>query len=144
MRTSLALFVALTVWSTLLLGCCGDFTPYVGVPDRDVYVTMPSAAQQLSRAFAVGAIFAILVTTVVTLSRRLLGRHGVLRLFLVAAVGFTAVAYLYGDFKTYLEVGQEREVFYELPWGTARFLVSAACGLVLAGLTAGAAAVGRR
>jgi hypothetical protein len=143
MRTSLALFVSLTCWCAVLLACCGDFTPYVGEPDRDVYVTMPSAAQQLSRALTAGAVFAIVTVAGFALLRRLLPGHGVLRLFLVTVVGFTTVLYVYGDFKTYFGVGREREVFYELPWGTTRFLISGACGLVLSGLTAGMAASAR-
>src|SRR5262249_54070100 len=140
---SFPLFLALAFWCAILLWVWGDFTPYVGEPDRDVWVTRPTALHQLVQAVCVGVVFAASCTVIFVLSGKLLSRWNLLRLFLVTTAGFTVVVYFYGDFKTVFGSGPTYMVKYELPWGPERQLISAACGLVLAGITAAGAWVCR-
>jgi hypothetical protein len=122
-----------------LLFIFGDFTPYVGEPDRDVWVTQPSPGWGLMASASVAAPFAAFSALLFAVSGKLLPGFRLLRLFLVTAPGISAVVYLYGDFKTFLGGGPTSLVFYELPWGAERLVISAACGLVMAGVVAAGA-----
>jgi hypothetical protein len=131
----LFLLLGLGMSCTFLLFVFGDFTPYVGGPDRDVWVTRPSPAWKLVRSITVAVPFAALSGLLFVLTGKLSSRFRLLRLFLITAVGLAAVVYVYGDFKTILGDGL---VHYELPWGATRLSISAGCG---AGLAAVATAV---
>ena len=125
----LCFILGLTLGCTLVLFTAGDFTPYVGDPDHDVWVIRPSPGAQLAKALAVAIAFAALSGLAFVITCRLATGLRLTRLFLVTAIGFTAVVYCYGDFKTLLGDGR---VLYELPWGADRLGISAGCGVALA------------
>jgi hypothetical protein len=125
----LCLTLGLTLGCTLVLFVAGDFTPYVGEPDDDVWVIEPGPGEQLTKALAVAVTFAVLSALAFAITGRLAPVYLLTRLFLVTTIGFTAVVYCYGDFKTLFGDGR---VFYELPWGAARFAISVGCGAALA------------
>lgn len=131
---SLGMGLALGCGVLLLVG--GDFTSYAGESRHDVWATPPSLAVRLVTVTAVAVAFGTLSGFLLFLTTGL--GFAPLRLFCVTTVGLTAVVYVYGDFKTVLGSGQ---VHYELPWGAARWGISAACGAALAAVTT--AAVGR-
>jgi len=140
MKRPFVLFVALACWCMAFLSVLGDFTPYVGVPDGDVLVEGPDLGPRLAQAAVVALAFSAACTVLFVLIGRLLPGYRVLRLGAVAALGFTPLVYVYGDFKTVFGGGPPYWVQFELPWGAARLGCSAVGGLLLGGLTAVAAA----
>ena len=133
----LRLFIGLAFGCAVILYFLGDFTPYVGEPDRDINVTEPSALWRLAGAIAVAVMFAAFSTLLYALTGRLFAGFRITRLFLITAIGLACVVYVYGPFKSF----NGEWVDYELPWGTDRLLISAVCGAVLAAVATFAACV---
>jgi hypothetical protein len=121
-------FIAVALGCAILLSLMGDFTPYVGEPDRDIVFTPTSLPWQIVSACLVAMSFAAVAVLLFAMTGRLVTGFALSRFFLVTAAGLSVVVYIYGDFK--MIVGQF--VHYELPWGIARFAVSATCGGLLA------------
>jgi hypothetical protein len=61
--------ISLFVLCTTLLWAIGDFTGYVWVPDRDVYINNPSLGKQLVLATVAGTSFTFFVTVTAAASR---------------------------------------------------------------------------
>jgi hypothetical protein len=126
----------------LLLYALGDFTPYVGDPDRDVWVIPPTPACQLLLAVPVAVPFAALSALLSAAIRRPVPAPP-LRWALATFPGLWALVYYWGPFKELLGGMPPYRVHYELPRGTDRLLISAGCAAGIAAAAAVAAYVSR-
>jgi hypothetical protein len=87
-------------------------------------------------AAVVGVFFAAATATTLAITGWFWLRLYPLRLFLSLVPPYLAVAFFFGNFKTLLGGGDDEIVFYELPLGRERLLISLACGMLLALVTA--------
>jgi hypothetical protein len=129
---SLRLVVSLALASTVLLFVCGDFTPYVGDPDRDVWVSPLSPAWRLMVSVSVAVPFAAFSALMFAVTGRVVPRLAPLRLTLSTTPGLSLLVYYYGPFKMLLGNEPPYLVHYELPRSTDRLLISVVCGAGLA------------
>src|SRR5262245_52931177 len=123
----LKLVAGLALGHAGLLFFFGDFTPYVGDPDRDIWITPPTPTSQFLRAVSWVVPFAAFSTLLFGATRRLLPGLPLLRLALVILPGLGALVYYFGPFKMLLGGEPPYLVHYELPRGTDRLLISAGC-----------------
>ncbi|MBN9524341.1 hypothetical protein J0H58_38475 [bacterium] len=121
---------------TAVLFVCGDFTPYVGDPAQDVWVSPPDPEQQLLLAATVGVPFALFTALLFSATGWLFPGAQPLRLGLGLAPGLCAVVYYFGPFKELFAGPPPNRVHYELPRGPERLLVSAVCSAGMATLSA--------
>jgi hypothetical protein len=133
---SLGSIASLTLAGTALLFACGDFTPYVGDPDRDVWVSPPDTGRKLLLAAAVGVPFAVFSALLFATTGRLLPGARPLRLGLALAPGLCVLVYYFGPFKELFAGPPPNRVHYELPRGPERLFVSAVCAAGMATLSA--------
>jgi hypothetical protein len=131
----LTLFGSLFILCSVLLSVFGDFTGYVWVADRDVWITRPSFGQRFLWAMVIGGAFAFATMMLLALSSLVVTEYYRLRLFLCLGVPFAAVVFFFGDFKTLVGGREVYRVIYELPPGPVRLLISLACGVLLALVT---------
>jgi hypothetical protein len=129
---TLKLAAGMALANTVFLFAFGDFTPYVGEPDQDVWVSPPSPASQLLESVSVAVPFAVVSALLFTVTGLLVPGFPLPRLILVTIPGLFVLVYYYGPFKLLLGGEPPYLVHYELPWGSHRLLISAlgAAGLV--------------
>ncbi len=133
---SLCLVAGLALAGTAVLFVFGDFTPYVGDSDRDVWVSPPAPDQQLLLAATVAVPFALFTALLLSATGWLFPEAQPLRLGLVLAPGLCAVVYFFGPFKVLFGGPAPNRVHYEMPRGPERLLVSAVCAAGIATLSA--------
>ncbi len=131
---SISAAAGLALAGTAVLFVCGDFTPYVGDPDRDVWVSPPAPERQLLLAAGVAVPFVASSALLFAATGRLLPGVRPVRLGFVLAPGLCALVYYFGPFKELLGGPPPNRVHYELPRGPERLLVSAACAAGMATL----------
>jgi hypothetical protein len=130
------LVVPLALAGAGLLFVFGDFTPYVGDPDRDVWITPPSPTSQFLRAVSWAVPFAAFSALLFAATRQLLPGLPRLGLALALLPGLGALVYYFGPFKMLLGGDPPYLVHYELTRGADRLLLSAGCAAGLAPVVA--------
>jgi hypothetical protein len=133
---SLKLGAGLALAYAGLLFFFGDFTPYVGDPDQDIWITPPIPTSQFLRAVSWAVPFTAFSTLLFGATRRLLPGLLLLRLALVILPGLGALVYYFGPFKMLLGGEQPYLVHYELPRETDRLLISGGWATVIAPVVA--------